>query len=816
MLASCLSRARCPEKLRKGTGVLAAWGESLRAALQDLCEKGDIRGAAEVFGEKIRGSYREEMFAFAWERPLRIHDDITAFKRALCALDAEEYLGSHLYCAVPYDGLPGETVLEGHTDLVVRKEGKVIAVNFIPARRKKLKHPEIRACLSKLSLEREYPGLLVHDIYLYRGEEAGRAEDVFHGGKGGQVEAYTFQEYYSGGCFDEISFREGLALSAEEASKPACFFCGSAGRCGKISTVLPETAYGKGQEYRMPEYTGEQMEVIGHTEGPAVVNAGPGSGKTAALVGRIKKLCDGGVPAGFILAVTFTNEAADEIRKRCAGMLKELPTVTTLNALGYRILLENPAAAGKVCLLSPDREKEILNHLVQRMDGPLPGFSRWKGGTPDRYLSEISQAVSAYRQGADKMERKKCSPEFHALYQDYMDIVTKKGYISFDEQIGLCVELLEGHPEIRRAYGAMFRYIMVDEYQDVTEAQCRMTDLLAERHGNIMAIGDCNQSIYGFRGGSSKYILNFKERYPDALEMRLSVNFRSNAGIVGLSERTINGAGREGEGGEDGPLPGCIETPDFPKGAEEGIRQCLNAGCEASDIAVLAWRNDTLAALEKELAGRGMPVRQEKERLIDAPLFRLAMAVLQIYFEKDASAAEEYFSMHGVEKPEDLAAALKGPAARRKPKAGEPESALFVLGECMRYLSLRKERPAASFLIFLSSLCGYYGSACYEMLKERIFQENIGSCRKLLASLKESAARNDGAKVHESYAGFTLLTTVHEAKGREWPCVIIVDDLDRAKNAPGDKASLAYVAITRAKERLIIVTADREKSVFAI
>ena len=273
-----------------------------------------------------------------------------------------------------------------------------------------------------------------------------------------------------------------------------------------------------------------QQQAVLHTEGPLLVLAGAGSGKTRALTHRVVYLIEEkNVSPWNILAITFTNKAAGEMRERVNGLIPQGADsvwVSTFHSLCVRILrrfIENLGYESSFSIYDTDDQKTLMKQIFKEREingklykerGVLGIISSAKNElvTPEEFALESKKDGSARSQ------------QIAELYKEYQVRLKKNNALDFDDLLVKTVELFESCPEVLDYYQERFRYIMVDEYQDTNTAQFRLVSLLASKYRNICVVGDDDQSIYRFRGANIKNILSFEEAFPGAKVIKLERN----------------------------------------------------------------------------------------------------------------------------------------------------------------------------------------------------------------------------------------------------------------------------------------------------
>src|SRR3989344_4856982 len=358
-----------------------------------------------------------------------------------------------------------------------------------------------------------------------------------------------------------------------------------------------------------------QEEAVRHGEGPLLIAAGAGSGKTKTLTSRLAALLRQGVPGEEIVAITFTNKAADEMRERVAD---RRPFIGTFHSLGARILRSHASAFGRTAgysIYDADDALKVVKQLVKdhpaapaKEGGPAPlgrDSEPHKNESPAPGLP-AGRRPTFLRRDADEPE---VDPELLALFLAYEERLRAQNAFDFDDLIQKPVRLFLEHPDVRARYEKRFRRVLVDEYQDINTAQYAFVRLLSEHHGNICVVGDDNQAIYSFRGADFRNFLNFERDFPNARVVLLEENYRSTANIIRaassvVSNNTLQKPKRLWTKNPEGVLVRVVETSG-PEEEAETIAEF--AAKDPGNTAILYRTNAQSRAIEQELLAEGVP-----------------------------------------------------------------------------------------------------------------------------------------------------------------------------------------------------------------
>jgi DNA helicase-2/ATP-dependent DNA helicase PcrA len=376
-----------------------------------------------------------------------------------------------------------------------------------------------------------------------------------------------------------------------------------------------------------------QREAVLHHEGPLLVIAGAGSGKTRVLTTRIARLIrHHGVDPARILAVTFTNKAAGEMRERIARLLSEggatgspMPRPDdvrrlwcgTFHAIGARMLRTNAARVGRTTNFTIYDEDDTVGLIKRVMERVGVSPRQW---TPKSIVSVISDAKNALVAPAEfqQVALDQLSRAAAAVYAELEGALRAANAVTFDDLLVLPVQVLRENKEVLEYYRDRFRFILVDEYQDTNRAQFQFIKLLGSGHGNVAVVGDDDQSIYGWRGADIRNILDFEKEFASAKVVRLEENYRSTPGILDLANAAISAnISRRGKtlrptrpGGDPVTLAAALDERDEADFVVDEIRaRQATEHRQLGDFAILYRTNSQSRALEDALRKNTIPYR---------------------------------------------------------------------------------------------------------------------------------------------------------------------------------------------------------------
>ena len=363
-----------------------------------------------------------------------------------------------------------------------------------------------------------------------------------------------------------------------------------------------------------------QQEAVLHTEGPLLILAGAGSGKTRALTHRVAYLIEEkGVAPWNILAITFTNKAAGEMRERVNSLVEygaDSVWVSTFHSLCVRILrrfIENLGYDSSFSIYDTDDQKTLMKQIFKNLDVNTKQYKE-RG-----VLGIISAAKNELIGPEEFAMNARISGTFRdqkiaELYREYQTQLKKNNALDFDDLLVKTVELFDNNPEILDYYQERFKYIMVDEYQDTNTAQFRLVSQLAKKYGNICVVGDDDQSIYSFRGANIRNILNFEETFPGARVIKLEQNYRSTRTILNAANGVIrNNSGRKDKTlWTENPEGSRVRVKIFDTAYDEAegiVKDMIKQGGSWKDYAVLYRTNAQSRIIEEKCIAFNVPYR---------------------------------------------------------------------------------------------------------------------------------------------------------------------------------------------------------------
>lgn len=599
----------------------------------------------------------------------------------------------------------------------------------------------------------------------------------------------------------------------------------------------------------------QQAEAVINTEGPMLIMAGAGSGKTKVLTCRVANLLQKGVRPYRILAITFTNKAAAEMRERVnnmSGPAAKDVWLFTFHAFCARFLRMEidklPGYGGNFAIYDTADSQNLIKQILKEMNLDDKRFQ------PSGILSRISNAKNALqdaaafaRQAGDFYEQKVAD-----IYSRYEQKLQLNNALDFDDLLMLSIKLLQENKEVREKYQDRFDYLLVDEYQDTNHAQYLLTKFLAAKHRNICVVGDADQSIYGWRGADIQNILDFEKDYPDAKVIKLEQNYRSTQIILDAANAVIeNNTGRkpknlwtENKSGADIIYFQAVDERDEARFVIEQLQNLQRTeNKKLGDMAIL-YRTNTQSRIFEEMLIKsgisynmvgGLKFYERKEikdiiaylRVIFNPADSLSLLRIINVPKRgigDASLAkiQAYAAANNVSLFEAVsnAAAIDGLSSRFVSKLDDLAGIIFEL------MNLANEAPVEDLIDRVLRDTGYLEELENERMPQA--QSRIDNLHELISVAQEFAASEEENNLENFLAHVALvsdiddtelgedaitLMTLHSSKGLEFPVVFLVGMEEGLfphartlmdETEIEEERRLCYVGITRAKEKLFL------------
>jgi len=582
-------------------------------------------------------------------------------------------------------------------------------------------------------------------------------------------------------------------------------------------------------------------------EGPVLVIAGPGSGKTRCLTHRIAYLIQQGIPANNILAVTFTNKAAQEMKQRVKNLLNAsnrmpLSDIGTFHAICLRILRKeidklNNLGYKKNFVIYDETDQLFL--IKQTLKELQINPEQFKPGIVREVISKAKDELIDY-QTYQKQSQEYFPETIAKIYQTYQKTLEKSNALDFDDLIMLTVKLFQEQPALLEKYQGEWHYILVDEAHDTNLSQYTLTNLLAKKSRNLWFIADTDQSIYSWRGADFRNILNFEKNYPEAKIILLEQNYRSTKNILEVSHYIINKniERKEKKLWTENPSGALVNVVETANEGEEGnfiideINNMFQKGLKFQDIAVLYRTNAQSRAVEEAFLKANFPYK--------------IIGTVRFYDRKEIKDILAYLKL--IINPNDLVSLqriINVPPRRlarysnwgQSPKQKEPLQNFYQLIENFRKIS--QEMPLTKLIKKVIQKTDYE-KYIKNYLSSRFFSDKEGEQRwENLQELITVAQKYDNLKSGiglgkfledisllsnhdeiETSRNLVNLMTLHCAKGLEFPVVFIIGCEEgifpHSKSYLNpeqmeEERRLCYVGITRAKQRVYLTFAQKRR-----
>ncbi len=599
-----------------------------------------------------------------------------------------------------------------------------------------------------------------------------------------------------------------------------------------------------------------QVEAVIHKDGPMLVLAGAGSGKTTVLIARVERLIESGVLPWNILTITFTNKAADELKNRLVAKLgTEAADVfaSTFHSMCVRILRRDGEKIGipkSFTIYDADDSLRVVKKCLKAINLDEKQFA------PRPIAGAISHAKESLEQPKELAANAEKTGDFRQkivarVYAEYQKELHEAGALDFDDLLCETVRLFRESPETLEYYQNRWRYIMVDEYQDTNHVQYMLVALLAQKYKNICVVGDDDQSIYKFRGATIENILSFERQFPGAKVVRLEQNYRSTQNILSAANKVIeHNLERKGKtlwtangDGSKITVRRCVDEDSEASFVADKVLDGVSVGKKYSDFAVLYRMHAQSNSIEHAFTRAGIPYK-----IIGGLRFyeRKEIKDLLAYMSVITNPADNLRLVRIINEPKRGIGDTTVAAAERLSDAtglslfeifehadeyadlSRRSAVLMHFTETIK--SLAEEAESFDAESFFDSLCEKTGYL--DMLRAQGAEgegriENIGELKTNLMKYEEAAEQPELAGFLEEVALYTdldrmeetdsvLMMTLHSAKGLEFPSVFIVGMEEGVfpgmqaiydMNEMEEERRLAYVGMTRAKRNLYLTAA---------
>ena len=588
----------------------------------------------------------------------------------------------------------------------------------------------------------------------------------------------------------------------------------------------------------------EQLKAVNHIDGPMLVLAGAGSGKTKVLTSRIANLIENGISPYNILAITFTNKAAKEMRDRVFKLIGSSANniqISTFHSLGLKLLKENYSLLGyesNFTIIDSDDVLTIIKKIMKDLNLSKDYYN------PRELRNKISSAKNEMM-GVDAFSKVEFDHNVVEVYKRYINKLKNGNSVDFDDLLVLPIKLFKNYPSVLEEYQDKYRYILIDEYQDTNEAQYILSKLLSSKYRNIFVVGDNDQAIYAFRGANYKNILNFEKDYPETKTILLEENYRSTKTILNAANSVIkNNRERKDKNlwsnNDDGSkIKYRVVSNEKEEASFVGneIKELLSNGIKEEDIAILYRTNAQSRVVEEEMLKKNI-----KYRVVGSFYFynRKEIKDLLCYLRLINNHKDDISLLRVINTPKrgigektidnltDIATS-NGTSIYEAISSGKELEFKNLIEE------LTKDSETLSLTELIDNILDKSGIkkelTSSKLLEDEIRLENLNEFKSITKSYEEeygSATLNDfldeislvsDMTEHQDGSNRVSLMTVHSVKGLEFDYVFIVGMEegifphynainDGGNSAIEEERRLCYVAITRAKKELCITTAE--------
>jgi DNA helicase-2/ATP-dependent DNA helicase PcrA len=594
-----------------------------------------------------------------------------------------------------------------------------------------------------------------------------------------------------------------------------------------------------------------QQEAVKHIDGPQLILAGAGSGKTKTLTTRLAYLIsEVGIDPQNTLTLTFTNKAAREMRERANALISHptssMPLLCTFHKFGLLFLkfhIEKLGRANNFVIIDSDDKKRIIKRIA-------------KEHKVDLNIAFINSEISKYKNtllNADEIIKKAELPDYKkiaTIYKAYETEITENNLVDFDDLLMLTYQILKEDDALRKETSKRYQYIMVDEYQDTNELQFKLLELLASEHNNLCVVGDDDQSIYGWRGANIRNILEFSNYFKGTKTVKLETNYRSTSPILKAANELIeHNSQRIGKKltsfkgkGSSVKLRHSLDESLEARGIAREVKTLLNQGVSSDEIAVLYRINALSRSLEEGFTKEGLPFK-----LLGGMRFydRAEIKDIISYFRLCANPNDDFSLERIINKPKRGIGKVS--IEKLKKVAFEEQSSLYALiynSDVTKLASIISKKAASSikeftehiqrlreeidssfhnFLELFEELIGmksYYTSMVDGEERVQNIDEFYGYFREAIINkpnltldnfLNDISLQSEQDQLDEQ--AITIMS-IHASKGLEFEHLYVIGLEEEFFPLLGDGCNmeeerrLGYVAITRAKSDLTLCYAD--------
>lgn len=583
------------------------------------------------------------------------------------------------------------------------------------------------------------------------------------------------------------------------------------------------------------QFNEAQIQAIQHNTGPCMVIAGPGSGKTTVLTHRVRYLIDRyGVNPSDILVITFTKAAAEQMKLKFKGLSEgrsSAVTFGTFHAVFFTILKTAYNYSAR-CIITPQIQHEFIKDQMCRFELEYDDEKEAVAGI----LSEISR-VKGDAVNIDEYESL-CIPgqSFRLIYKAYDNMLIRKHLIDFDDMIVQCRELFLQREDYRRAWQNKYKYILVDEFQDINKAQFDVVRILADGYRNLFVVGDDDQSIYGFRGSAPQIMLDFNKYYSDAVRIDMCINYRSAGNIV-LASRAVAEENRnryykdittENEQGEAVSIYEFNNLNDEKAFLVSEIRRLIDNGMYADDIAVLSRTNVIGRMYMSRLESEGIQCcdASAEQDIYEHWIGRDILTYIRIAlgsrdrmdFLRIINKPVRYITRSYISQPVDINALKRGYAGndQMRERIDRLLSDINMISNMSPFAAVNYIRKGIGYDEYIrdyiyehkadkEELNNVLDELAHRACSYMTLSEWMDSIAQYLKDLDKDRKKNISEGVH--------MITMHCSKGLEYKTVFVTDVCEGV--IPYNKAvldsqieeerRLFYVAMTRAEEKLYLL-----------